>query len=132
MVGFGLIKIVKGMRIYGAKNMNIVYLIDKNCIPCRSGALPLDSTAANALLVEVNNGWQINDAGHLYKKYLFDDFMGPISFANQIAEVAEVEAHHPDITIAWGMCSIEIWTHKINGLTENDFILAAKIEALRK
>ncbi len=110
--------------------MSTVCLIDKSCIPCKGGVPPLSSVAANGLLAKVGGDWQINDAGHLYKKYLFNDFMGPIAFANQIAEVAEKEAHHPDITIAWGACSIEIWTHKIDGLTESDFILAAKIEAL--
>ncbi len=57
--------------------------------------------------------------------------MGPIQFANRVAEIAEQEGHHPDLTIAWGKCCIEIWTHKINGLTESDFILAAKIEGMK-
>ena len=104
-----------------------VCLIDKSCIPCSGSIPPLDAHTASELLAKIGNGWQINGAGHLYKKYSFDDFMGPIGFANKIAEVAEAEAHHPDITISWGACSIEIWTHKINGLTESDFILAAKI-----
>ena len=112
--------------------MEEVCLIDKSCIPCKGGVPPLDSTTANTLLAEVGNGWQINGAGHLYKKYSFNDFMGAMAFANKIAEVAEKEAHHPDITIAWSACSIQIWTHKINGLTESDFILAAKIEAIRR
>ena len=54
-----------------------------------------------------------------------------MSFANKVAEIAEAEAHHPDLKVAWGMCSVEIWTHKINGLTESDFILATKIEAIK-
>ena len=108
-----------------------VCLIDKSCIPCMGGVPPLDITVANKLLAEVGNGWKINEAGHLFKEYKFDDFMGPLAFANKIAELAEAEAHHPDITIAWGKCSIEIWTHKINGLAESDFILAAKIQEIK-
>jgi len=107
-----------------------VCLIDKNCMPCQGGVPPLDAPTSHALLEEVGEGWRINEAGHLYKKFLFKDFMGPIAFANKVAEVAEAEAHHPDITIAWGSCSIEIWTHKINGLSESDFILSAKIASL--
>jgi 4a-hydroxytetrahydrobiopterin dehydratase len=63
--------------------------------------------------------------------FKFKDFSNAMSFANKVAEIAEAEAHHPDLTVAWGMCSVEIWTHKINGLTESDFILAAKIEAIK-
>ena len=108
-----------------------VCLIDKSCIPCSGGIPPMDTITANGLLAELGNGWQVNEAGHLYKKYPFNDFMAPLAFANKIAEVAEAEAHHPDITISWAACSIEIWTHKINGLAESDFILAAKIEAIK-
>lgn len=105
-------------------------LIGKHCVPCQGGVPPLDSSSANALLGQLTQDWILNDRGHLYKEFLFEDFMGPITFAHKIAEVAEQEAHHPDLTIAWGKCSVEIWTHKINGLTESDFILAAKIEAI--
>jgi len=111
--------------------MTISCLINKHCVPCQGGTPPLDSVMANELLSQLGQGWVINDLGHLYKEFLFSDFMGPINFANQIAKVAEEEAHHPDLTIAWGKCSVEIWTHKINGLTESDFILAAKIDAIQ-
>ncbi len=108
-----------------------VCLIDKSCEPCQGGVPPLDLAAAKALLEDVGAGWQINNEGRLACNYPFKDFMGAMNFANRIAEVAEKEAHHPDVTIAWGRCSIEIWTHKINGLTESDFVLAAKIAALQ-
>lgn len=107
-----------------------VCLVDKTCIPCSGSIPPMGVSEAQKLLSEVGNGWKINEVGHLFREYKFDDFMGPIAFANKIAELAEEEAHHPDITIAWGKCSIEIWTHKISGLTESDFILAAKIAAI--
>ena len=82
------------------------------------------------LLLELNNGWIINKLGHLYKEYNFSNFIEAMNFANRLAELAEKEAHHPDLTISWGKCTVSIWTHKVNGLTENDFILGAKIETI--
>ncbi|HJD55680.1 MAG TPA: 4a-hydroxytetrahydrobiopterin dehydratase [Rickettsia endosymbiont of Pyrocoelia pectoralis] len=103
-------------------------MYSKRCIPCKGGIPPLDKKKIDELLFELQNEWIVNKLGHLYKKYKFPDFMGAIEFANKIAAIAEQEAHHPDLIISWGACTIEIWTHKINGLTESDFILAAKIE----
>ena len=111
------------------KNLNSC-LLDKVCAPCQGGMPPLDSKASSGLLLELNSGWIINKLGHLYKEYIFNDFMEAINFANKIAELAEKEAHHPNLTISWEKCAISIWTHKINGLTESDFILAAKIGAI--
>lgn len=105
-------------------------LVSKSCIPCQGGTPPLSKSETNSLLMQLANDWILNDAGHLYKLLNFKNFMAAMDFANKIAELAEKEAHHPDLTIAWGKCGIEIWTHKINGLTESDFILAAKIDAL--
>jgi 4a-hydroxytetrahydrobiopterin dehydratase len=104
-------------------------LVDESCIPCQGCVPPVVVHELNKLLKELGNGWTLNEADHLYKEYKFNNFTGPVVFANKIAEVAEREAHHPDLKIAWGICTVEIWTHKINGLTESDFILAAKIEA---
>ncbi|OJX13140.1 MAG: pterin-4-alpha-carbinolamine dehydratase [Caedibacter sp. 37-49] len=73
----------------------------------------------------------MNKAGHLYKEFRFDNFIDAMTFANQIADMAEKEAHHPNLTITWGLCIVEIWTHDVGGLTENDFILAAKIGILK-
>lgn len=83
------------------------------------------------LLGELPTKWLVNEAGHLYKRHAFPNFMGAMDFANEVAKIAEQENHHPDLTISWGQCSVEIWTHDINGLTENDFILAAKIDDIR-
>lgn len=105
-------------------------LVDKLCTPCKGSIPPLTPKEVEKLLGELQGGWVVNEVGHLYKKYLFKDFMDPMDFANKVAEIAEKEAHHPDLKISWGMCTIEIWTHKINGLTESDFILAAKIESI--
>lgn len=106
-------------------------LVNKSCTPCQGGVPPLTPREIENLLKELGNGWTLNEAGHLYKEYLFKDFMGPMAFANKVAELAEKEAHHPDLKVVWGMCAIEIWTHKINGLTESDFILVAKIEQVQ-
>lgn len=109
--------------------MTTTCLIDKKCIPCQGGTPPIEVTEAQKLLGELPE-WKINVAGHLHKEYKFKDFMEGLKFINQIAEIAEREGHHPDLTLSWGRCAVEIWTHKINGLTESDFILAAKIEGL--
>ena len=111
--------------------MEKTHLANKRCIPCQGGTPPLDQRTAAKLLTDLGADWQINRDGHLYKQYVFPDFMGSMTFANKVAELAEQEAHHPDLIIAWGKCAVEIWTHKINGLTESDFILAAKIEAIQ-
>lgn len=104
----------------------------KTCTPCHSSTPPLLLSEAQKRLTGLGNGWLINEAGHLYKAYNFKDFMGAMAFANKIADLAEKENHHPNLTIAWGSCAVEIWTHKVGGLTENDFILAGKIDELRK
>ena len=75
-------------------------------------------------------GWEVIDGHHLRKEYKFKDFRAALAFVNEIGELAEAQGHHPDICFGWGHVEITIWTHKINGLTESDFILAAKIERL--
>lgn len=107
-------------------------LKDKTCVPCTGGVPPLSSEEIKKFFKEIGPTWKLNSAGHLLGEFTFKDFMGPMNLANKIAAVAEHEGHHPDLTIAWGKCTIEIWTHKINGLTESDFILAAKIDQLNK
>lgn len=107
-----------------------ICLANKSCIPCQGGVPSLTTQEVEKLLQELGSGWVLNDTGHLYKEYPLGGFMGPMSFANKIADIAEKEGHHPDLKISWGTCTVEIWTHKINGLTESDFILAAKIETL--
>lgn len=105
-------------------------LADKECVPCKGGVPPLEGEALRALQTELGNNWQINKAGHLHKTYKFKNFMEAMGFANEIAALAEEQGHHPDLHIAWGACSVEIWTHKISGLTESDFILAAKVDGV--
>ena len=88
---------------------------------------PMSERDAQARINTLGGGWQINSAGHLEQRFGFSDFMGAMRFANAIAEAAEAANHHPDLTITWGRCSVEIWTHDIDGLAEGDFTLAATI-----
>jgi len=103
-------------------------LAEQKCIPCSGGVPPMAKDRAEALLRELDDGWRLNAAGHLERAYAFENFAGAMAFANKVAVVAEVEGHHPDLHVAWGMCKVEIWTHKIGGLTESDFYLAAKAD----
>ncbi len=103
-------------------------LADQACIPCRGGVAPMDTDRASQLLRELNAAWQLNAQGHLERQYPFPDFAQAMAFANRVAEIAEAEGHHPDLHIAWGRCTVEIWTHKIQGLTESDFYFAAKAD----
>lgn len=102
-------------------------LADKQCIPCRGEVPPLDDSRARELLAELGNEWILNEDGHLSREYKFSNFMDALGFANRVGEIAEEQAHHPDLYVAWGKCRVEIWTHKIGGLTESDFYLAAKV-----
>jgi len=104
-----------------------VNLADKQCIPCRGGVPPLSAERAGELLAELGGGWQLDAAGHLTREYSFSNFAEALAFANRVGAIAEEQAHHPDLHVAWGKCRVDIWTHKINGLTESDFYLAAKV-----
>lgn len=106
-------------------------LIDKVCAPCQGGIPPLSLDQATQILSRLGNNWSLNEEGHLSKTYSFQDFITAMEFANKIAILSEQEGHHPELIIGLGYCNIILWTHKINGLTESDFILAAKIEALK-
>jgi len=107
---------------------NECLLAQQRCVPCQGGVLPLGPSEVNALLLQLNSGWQVNVVSHLHKKYLFMDFLMPIKFVNLIAILAEKEGYHPEISIGWGHCTVEMWTHKVDGLTPSDFYMAAKIE----
>ena len=102
-------------------------LAEKRCVPCRGGVPPLKREELARLQPQVP-GWEVVDDHHLSKSCKFPDFLTALAFVNRVGEVAEQEGHHPDIYLSWGKVEIRIWTHKINGLTESDFILAAKID----
>jgi len=105
-------------------------LADQTCVPCKGGVPPMEPQRANELLRELGEGWALNPKGHLERTYSFANFVEAMAFANRVGEIAEEQNHHPDLHVAWGKCTVEIWTHKIDGLTESDFILAAKYDAL--
>jgi 4a-hydroxytetrahydrobiopterin dehydratase len=105
-------------------------LAAKQCVPCRGGTPPLKGAALAELHRKLGNGWQVLNEHHLEKEYRFANFREALDFTNQIGELAESNNHHPDIYLAWGKVKVTLWTHKIDGLTESDFVMAAKIEEL--
>ena len=105
-------------------------LAEKKCIPCRGGVPPLTADEIAPLLDQLQ-GWEVVEGHHLRKLVRFPDFATALALVNQVGDVAEAEDHHPDIYLAWGKVEITLWTHKINGLTESDFVLAAKIDRLQ-
>ena len=104
-------------------------LASRACVPCRGGVPPLKGEEITNLLGELN-GWSVVSEHHLTKGYKLGDFKEALAFVNRVGGLAEEQGHHPDICFGWGKVEITIWTHKIAGLTESDFILAAKIDAL--
>ena len=104
-------------------------LTQKKCKPCEGGVPPLTEEQTNDLLKQIPS-WTIKD-GHVFKQFKFKDFKEAMAFVNKVAGIAEQENHHPDITISYSKVSIEVWTHAINGLSENDFILPAKIDQIK-
>lgn len=105
-------------------------LLSKKCIPCSIGADPLNKEEIGNLFKELKKGWSVVEEKHLEKTYKFKDFKQALDFTNLVGNLAENEGHHPDIYLSWGEVKIKLWTHKIKGLHENDFILASKIDAI--
>ncbi len=104
-------------------------LAEKHCVPCRGGVPPLAGAELDALARQVPE-WKVVDGHHIVRAFKFPDFRQALAFVNSVGELAEEQGHHPDILLAWGKAEITTWTHAIIGLTESDFILAAKIDAL--
>ena len=104
-------------------------LSERQCVPCRGGVPPLKGEEIENLLRQLE-GWQVVNEHHLQRTYRFSDFRESLQFVNRIGELAEDQGHHPDICFGWGKADVTIWTHKIDGLTESDFVLAAKINKL--
>ncbi len=107
-------------------------LVAKNCVPCKSGVPPMKGEALTRLLAKLDGPgeWRVVDEHHLEGAYRFKNFREALEFTNRVGEMAEEQFHHPDIHLAWGRVRVEIWTHKIKGLTESDFVFAAKTDAL--
>lgn len=104
-------------------------LASKTCVPCKGGVPPLKGAELQKLQSELP-GWNVVEEHHLQKSFTFPDFAQALAFVNRVGGLAEQQGHHPDIFLTWGKVEIKIWTHKISGLTESDFILAAKIDEL--
>jgi len=102
-------------------------LAAKTCVPCRGGVPPLRGQELASLHQQVPE-WQVVNEHHIVRQFKFSDFKRALTFVNRVGDLAEEQGHHPDILLAWGKAEITLWTHKINGLTESDFIMAAKID----
>jgi len=100
------------------------------CVPCQAGGKPLEGEVLERLLGRLFEGWKVTEQRYLEKDYKFKNFRLALDFVNKIGELAESEGHHPDIYLSWGKVRVALRTHKINGLHNNDFILAAKIDKL--
>jgi len=107
-------------------------LASKQCIPCRGDVPPLKGAQLAEFHNQLGEGWKVIDEHHLAKDFKFRNFADALAYVNRVGEMAEEQGHHPDVYLAWGKVRIEIWTHKINGLTESDFVFAAKSETLLK
>ncbi|ABK44662.1 pterin-4-alpha-carbinolamine dehydratase [Magnetococcus marinus MC-1] len=106
-------------------------LRNKRCLPCEGGVPKLSLEAAKAQIQHLSDGWQLNkDGTEIVGSFSFNDFHESMGFANAVAFVANTEGHHPVLSVAWASCEVRYWTHAIHGLSENDFICAAKIDAL--
>jgi 4a-hydroxytetrahydrobiopterin dehydratase len=114
-------------------------LAEKSCVPCRGGTPPLSPAGVSELLSQLDPEWTLiqseaDRAGgvgfRLERRYRFKNFREALDFVDRVGATAEEQGHHPDVHLSWGRVRLTIWTHKINGLTESDFILAAKSDAL--
>ena len=107
-------------------------LAKRTCVPCRGGTPPLAGEAVSTLLAQLTPDWKVVDGHHLEAEYHFSAYRQALDFTLQVGELAEVAGHHPDLYLAWGKVKVTIWTHKIDGLTESDFIFAAKTDQIRQ
>ena len=104
-----------------------VTLADQTCIPCKGGVPPLTAAEIAPLLAQLDS-WEVEHDRRLRRVYSVKNFAQAMALANRIGAIAEEQAHHPDLHVAWGRVGVEVWTHKIDGLTESDFVFAAKLD----
>ena len=102
-------------------------LAERQCVPCRGGTAPLTASEIAPLIEQIVD-WTVVDGHHLIKVYKLRNFAEALNLVNRIAQIAEEQNHHPDLVLAWGRVEVTIWTHKINGLAEGDFVFAAKCD----
>ncbi|HEX4122695.1 MAG TPA: 4a-hydroxytetrahydrobiopterin dehydratase [Verrucomicrobiae bacterium] len=105
-------------------------LAQKECVPCKGGTPALKGDQLRRLAQEVGEAWKVIGEHHLEREYKFANFREALDFTNRVGELAEQQNHHPDIYLAWGKVKLTLWTHKIDGLTEGDFVFAAKVNQL--
>jgi 4a-hydroxytetrahydrobiopterin dehydratase len=105
-------------------------LANKTCVPCKGGTPPLKGEELDELRRQVPE-WEVVEAHHLRRRFRFKNFRESLRFVNEVGELAEEQGHHPDVGFGWGYAEIKVWTHKIDGLTESDFIFAAKVDTLQ-
>lgn len=105
-------------------------LADRECVPCKGGVPPLRGEALQSLYARLGAGWDVVDDHHLEKEFRFKNFRQALDFVNRVGELAERVNHHPDLHLAWGKVRVTLWTHKIGGLSEADFVFAAKVDRL--
>lgn len=108
-------------------------LSDGKCVPCEGGVPPLRGEQLEKLKAQLDEeapGWDLRDAKHLEKTFKFEDFKTALEFVNRVGAIAEAEGHHPNINLGWGFAKVMLWTHAIDGLSDNDFYLAAKIDSV--
>ena len=106
-------------------------LADKECVACKGDVAALKGGELQRISQQLNGGWQVIKEHHLEKEFTFKNFCDALAFTNRVGDLAEGQGHHPDIYLAWGKVKVTIWTHKVDGLTESDFVLAAKVDKLQ-
>lgn len=104
-------------------------LASRRCRPCEAGTPPLKGDGLAGYARQIGPSWRVVEEHHLEKEFRFKDFKDALAFVNRVGAIAEKEGHHPEIWFTWGKVRVKIWTHKVDGLTEGDFILAAKTDA---
>ena len=104
-------------------------LAGKACVPCRGDVPPLEGEELSGLAAQVHE-WEVVEEHHLRRRFRFKNFREALGFVNRVGELAEEQGHHPDVSFGWGYAEVTVWTHKIDGLTESDFVFAAKVDAL--
>jgi 4a-hydroxytetrahydrobiopterin dehydratase len=105
-------------------------LLSQHCTHLPEGTPPLEGEALQTYLDAVDDRWRLADDRHLEADFTFPDFAAALDFTNRVGDVAEAEDHHPEITLTWGKATVRVWTHTVGGVSPNDFILAARIDAL--
>jgi len=105
-------------------------LFEMECVPCKGGVPPLKGEDLRRLHSRLGPGWNVIAEHHLERSYKFKNFREALAFTNRVGELAEAQGHHPDISLGWGRVQLQLWTHKIDGLTESDFVFAAKVDRL--